>query len=102
MAGFCGRVHPRGARVLGAAFTGSTQWRRGKAAWEESGLPGKPLSLHEARHTFVSLMHDAEFTLERIGDYVEHSSACTTDRYRHLLEGHEAEAAAKFDAYWLA
>lgn len=58
-----------------------------------------PIGLHECRHTFVSLMHDAGFSLERIGDYVGHSSAYMTDRYRHLIEGHEGEAAAQFDAY---
>jgi hypothetical protein len=35
-------------------------------------------------------MHDASFSLERIGDYVGRSSAYMTDRYRHLLEGDEA------------
>jgi hypothetical protein len=42
-------------------------------------------------------MHDAGFSLERIGDYVGHSSAYMTDAYRHLLEGHEAEAAERFE-----
>lgn len=58
-----------------------------------------PIGLHECRHTFVSLMHDAGLSLERIGDYVGHSSAYMTDRYRHLLEGHELEAADVLDAY---
>jgi hypothetical protein len=44
-------------------------------------------------------LHDAGLSLERIGDYVGHSSAYVTDRYRHLLEGHEAETAAQFNAY---
>jgi len=58
-----------------------------------------PIGLHEARHSFVSLMFDAGFSLERIGDYVGHSSTFMVDRYRHLLEGHEQEAADVFDAY---
>ena len=37
-------------------------------------------------------MHDAGFSLERIGDYVGHSSTYVTNRYRHLLDGHEQEA----------
>jgi integrase len=57
-----------------------------------------PIGLHELRHSYVSLMHDAGFSLERIGDYVGHSSAWMTDRYRHLLAGHEAEAAERFEA----
>jgi len=44
-------------------------------------------------------MHDAGFSLERIGDYVGHSSAYMTDAYRHLLEGHEADAAEREEAY---
>ena len=39
------------------------------------------------------------FALERIGDYVGHSSTYMTDRYRHLLDGHEKEAADILDAY---
>jgi integrase len=61
-----------------------------------------PIGLHELRHTYVSLMVDAGFSLERIGDYVGHSSAYMTDRYRHLLDGHEAEAANLLDAYLAA
>ena len=59
----------------------------------------RPIGLHELRHSYVSLMHDAGFSLERIGDYVGHSSAYMTDAYRHLLEGHEAEAAERFEDY---
>ncbi|TMM05919.1 MAG: hypothetical protein E6G02_06425 [Actinobacteria bacterium] len=59
----------------------------------------EPIGLHELRHSYVSLMHDAGFSLERIGDYVGHSSAYMTDRYRHLLDGHEAEAAERFEQY---
>jgi integrase len=59
----------------------------------------QPICLHECRHTYVSLMHDAGLSLERIGDYVGHNSAYMVDRYRHLLDGHEAEAARLFDEY---
>lgn len=44
-------------------------------------------------------MFDAGFSLERIGDYVGHSSAYMVDRYRHLLDGHEQEAAELFSDY---
>lgn len=59
----------------------------------------EPIGLHECRHTYVSLMHAAGLSLERIGDYVGHSSAYMTDRYRHLLDGHEQEAASMLDAF---
>jgi integrase len=58
-----------------------------------------PIGLHECRHTFVSLMFDAGLSLERIGDYVGHSSTFMVDRYRHLLDGHETEAARLLDDY---
>lgn len=43
-------------------------------------------------------MHAAGRSLEEIGDYVGHSSAYMTDRYRHLLDGARVEAAAALDA----
>jgi hypothetical protein len=49
--------------------------------------------------TFVSLMADAGLLLERIGEYVGHGSSYMVDRYRHLLQGHEAEAARMMDDY---
>jgi hypothetical protein len=47
----------------------------------------------------VTLLHDAGLPLERIGDYLGHSSTYMTDRYRHLLAGHQAEDARLFDDY---
>lgn len=58
-----------------------------------------PIGLHEPRHTYVSLMVDAGFTLEEVGEYVGHASTYMVDRYRHLLEGHEARAAERFGEY---
>jgi integrase len=72
-------------------------YRRCQKAFEDAGLP--PLGIHQCRHTYVTLMFESGSTLERIGDYVGHSSTYMTERYRHLLDGHEAEAAAQLDAY---
>jgi integrase len=80
-----------------SAFESTTVRKRALRAWQAAGL--EPIGLHESRHTYVSLMFDAGFPLERIGDYVGHSGSYMTDRYRHLLAGHEAEASARFDAY---
>jgi integrase len=75
-------------------------WERENEARAEKSLPPlKPILLHECRHTFVSLMADAGIPLERVGDYVGHSSTWMVDRYRHLLEGHEQEAARLLDEY---
>jgi len=94
-------------RSASAPFTPTHIRKRALAAWatenakrgEEERPPLKPVGLHELRHSYVSLMHDAGFSLERIGDYVGHSSAYMTDAYRHLIEGHEAEAAERFEDY---
>ena len=97
--------------VFGAAadrpFTPSHIRRQAAKAWEAANKqraeqkqpPLMPIELHSCRHTFVSLMHDAGLSLERIGDYVGHGSTYMTDRYRHLLEGHEQEAARMLDEY---
>jgi integrase len=75
-------------------------WATANARRRDQGLPElRPIGLHELRHSYVSLVHDAGFSLERIGDYVGHSSSYMTDAYRHLLEGHEAEAAERFEDY---
>lgn len=94
-------------RAADAPFTATHIRKRALAAWErehakrtEQGRPLlAPIKLHELRHSFVSLMHDAGFSPERIGDYVGHSTAYMTDAYRHLLDGHEAEAAERFEDY---
>jgi integrase len=93
--------------VADRPFTPSHIRKRAKRAWAAANesrsrrkLPALvPIGLHECRHTFVSLMHDAGLPLERIGDYVGHGSSYMTDRYRHLLRGHENEAAQLLDAY---
>jgi integrase len=88
---------PRPDRPFMPANVRSQALKAGDAAnrvrAEKDVPPLVPIELHSCRHTFVSLMHDAGLSLERIGDYVGHSSTYMTDRYRHLLEGHEQEAA---------
>jgi integrase len=91
-------------RTGGAPFTPTHIRERARGAWAAAavgaflrGEPSnlEPIGLHECRHTF---MHAAGRTLEEIGDYVGHSSAYMTDRYRHLLDGARTEAAAALDA----
>jgi integrase len=93
--------------IHGQPFTPSNVRRRAAAAWAAENAKRTerkhellvPIGLHECRHTFVSLMHDAGLSLERIGDYAGHSSSYMTDRYRHLLDGHEDETRRLVDAY---
>ena len=89
-------------------FTPKNVRRKALNAWEaenkKRAQQGRddllvPITLHEARHTYVTMMHAAGLSLEEIGDYVGHSSTYMTDRYRHLIQGREHDAAEAFDAY---
>jgi integrase len=91
-------------------FTPTAVRKRALRAWENANsereaqrLPRlEPIGLHECRHTFVTLMFEAGMPLEAIGDLVGHSSTQMTERYRHLLDGHEDRAAALLDKYLAA
>jgi integrase len=96
-------------RSASEPFTPSHVRKRALGAWvaaaigaflcrEPLAIELVPIGLHECRHTYVSLMVAAGRSLEEIGDYVGHSSAYMTDRYRHLLDGARTEAAAALDA----
>lgn len=96
-------------RTATAPFTPTHVRDRALGAWaatavgyflrkEAPAIELVPIGLHECRHTFVSLMHAAGRSLEEVGDYVGHTSAYMTDRYRHLLDGARSEAAAALDA----
>jgi integrase len=68
------------------------------SAWRAAGL--ESISLHEARHSFASLMIAAGVNGKALSSYLGHSSiAITLDRYGHLMPGNEGEAAALLDAY---
>jgi integrase len=94
-------------RTASEPFTPTHIRKRSLKAWAAANVERAkekqpalvPITLHECRHSYVSIMADAGFSLERIGDYVGHTSAHMTGRYRHLLEGHEVEAADILDAY---
>ncbi len=67
-------------------------------AWGRAEL--EPLGLHEARHTFASLLIAAGANAKAITTYMGHSSIQVTfDRYGHLMPGSEAEVAGLLDGY---
>jgi integrase len=73
-------------------------YRRAQRLWKKAKLD--PIGLHEARHTFASLMIAAGANVKALAAYMGHSSVTITlDRYGHLLPGNEAEAAERFDVY---
>jgi len=85
-------------RPDGKAFDGSTVDARAKASWRNAGL--ESITLHEARHTFASLMIAAGVNAKALATYMGHASVTITyDRYGHLMPGNEDEAAALLDAY---
>jgi integrase len=74
---------------------------RARAAWREAGL--EPICLHEARHTFASLMIAAGVNVKALSTYMGHASITITfDRYGHLMPGNEQEAAELLDNYLAA
>jgi integrase len=74
---------------------------RTKRAWRNAKL--EPITLHECRHTFASLMIAAGVNAKALSSYMGHSSVTITyDRYGHLMPGNEGEAAGLLDAYLAA
>jgi integrase len=85
-------------RPDGRPFDGPTVDARAKAAWRRASL--EPITLHEARHTFASLMIAAGVNPKALATYMGHASVTITlDRYGHLMPGNEDETAARLDAY---
>jgi integrase len=79
-------------------FTASNVWRRAQTAWARASL--SPIGLHEARHTFASLMIAAGVNVKALSTCMGHSTiTITLDRYGHLMPGSEDEAAGLLDAY---
>jgi len=79
-------------------FQPSNLWRRAQRAWKRAGL--EPIGLHEARHTFASILIAAGVNAKAITTYMGHASIQTTyDLYGKLMPGSEVEAAALVDAY---
>jgi integrase len=71
---------------------------RAVRAWQKAGLD--PITLHECRHTFASLMIAAGVNAKALSEYMGHANiSITLDLYGHLMPGSEEEAAALLDAY---
>ncbi len=91
-----------GERVFGRAdgrpFNPRSVDRHAGRAW--AALELAPIGLHEARHTFASLMIAAGVNAKALATYMGHANiAVTFDRYGHLMPGNETDAAGLLDAY---
>jgi integrase len=94
----------RDGKPCGIALTGGRRYcglHRDQAPADLDETPTvQPILLHEARHTFASLMIAAGVNAKALSVFVGHSSIQVTfDLYGHLMPGSEAEAAALLDAY---
>jgi Phage integrase family len=86
------------ARSDGRPFNPTTVSQRADRAWKKAGL--EPVTLHECRHTFATLMIAACVNAKALQTFMGHSSITVTlDRYGHLFPGSEEEAAVFLDAH---
>jgi integrase len=86
----------------GRVFASARQVRsRAEAAaklWRTRAL--SPLTLHEARHTYASLMIAAGVNAKALSTFMGHANiAITLDLYGHLMPGSEVQAADLLDTY---
>jgi integrase len=96
-----GRGHSRPFSTSGVYDRARTAWKRMNAKRGEAELAAiEPLTLHEARHTYASLMIAAGVNAKALSTYMGHSSITITfDRYGHLMPGNEDAAAGLLDAF---
>jgi integrase len=74
--------------------------KRNAAAWDTAALTR--LGLHEARHTFASMLIASGANAKAISVAMGHGSIqITFDRYGHLMPGSEDEVRGLLDAYLL-
>jgi len=79
-------------------FYPATVRRRALTAWEAHGLDA--IGLHEARHTFASLMIAAGVNAKALSTFMGHANiAITFDVYGHLMPNGGEEARERIDAY---
>lgn len=90
-----GRVFgPDGTRP----FAPKTVTARANARWGYASL--RPVTLHECRHTYASLMLAAGVDMTKVSRWMGHSSiTITVDRYGHLVPGSAREDMQRFQDY---
>jgi len=72
--------------------------KRAPIVWKAAGLT--PITFHECRHTFASLLIDAGANPKAIQTFMGHSKIQTTfDTYGHLMPGSHDEVRELMDAY---
>jgi integrase len=85
-------------RMKQAPFVPSTINKHAQERWEALRL--RPITLHECRHTFASLLIDAGANPKALQTFMGHSHIQTTfDIYGHLLPGSREEVRLLMDEY---
>jgi integrase len=65
--------------------------------------PLQPITIHECRHTFASLLIDAGVNPKAIQEFMGHATIEETfSRYGHLMPGTRVQARELVDAYMRA
>jgi integrase len=83
-------------RTAREPFGATTVRTRAARAW--AGM--RPITLHEARHSFASLLIDAGTNLKAVQTYMGHAYiSITLDRYGHLMPGNRDEVRQRLDKY---
>jgi integrase len=76
--------HGDDPRVLGGANKARKMAERGTKAMTDAKL--EPLAIHDARHTYASLMIAAGVNAKALSEFVGHATiAITYDLYGHLM-----------------
>jgi integrase len=79
-------------------FIAQSLVRRADRAWTAAKL--QPITPHECRHTFASLMIAAGVNAKALSEFMGHANiGITMDLYGHLMPGAHDEAAGLLDAY---
>jgi integrase len=85
-------------RTAADPFAPMTIGKRATKAWEAAEL--EPITLHECRHTFASLLIDSGANPKAIQTFMGHSKIqMTFDTYGHLMPGSHDEVRERMDAY---
>jgi integrase len=87
-----------GPHVFGGANRARKMAERGTTAMKAAGI--EPLAIHDARHTYASLMIAAGVNAKALSEFMGHAAiAITYDLYGHLMPGSHDEAAGLLDAF---
>jgi integrase len=79
-------------------FCPTTARRQAREAWAKAKL--EPLTMHECRHTFASLLIAASVDVLQVADYMGHADTKTTTRvYGHLFSDARERAVRQVDAF---